>query len=1260
MSSDIQIKKARFLFSMNNENDAFEFNESWDTSFKNIVFSVLEKVLERFNNADETITIESLNVPLGNIAKDDLYIRYPLLLEEKLEEAMVILLNKHDSSVQIESKKQSFFSALSYYLIHGHFPWTYKQQLSLPELFLAVMHAKTLELCQFLKTYGAKQKVRQRMILQLHDTVLLETIKSLQSAEHTFIEEYIASLNSKQYQHQLEQTSPREHRNACWEVVLSYVLVSKAGHFSKKEFVRQTIRQLASHYNTEFILLLSQLTATLGSMQASNNYYSSLRIILEELSRETPSALFVNKISEHKEVQIIEDILLQKSLSVQNKNSLISMFRDPKFREICLSYFTHAQFNDLLNILYAEVEKTSNRAEALKIILELEKLFVPSEGRKISETDQNKHETISKDEYFKRIAVLLKRPLSRRTIIRKMHNDELETLLHYVFPHDEVFVRQYSQMLDEQHDRNNFEGKTSGEFKLLKWEFIFTVLLESSDSAFNRKHFVRGVFAMLAAHYNTTVLELLKYVYNSLIANLIEVHANIAEIIKDLYFTEKENTQTKAQQSVLDKLLQNEQFYELLKTFMQTGIVSNEQYERKMFDIFMYLEKYCPQHLVQIACDLKKGLLYSDICIVPKHALLYCRYLQFVLSAGRMSFPEVQMLKNYLVNTDEALLMAMPVETLKQLLWSVLTYNRNLFGEAWQNLMDNTLSSVQNIATMPSDIVCYIFENIQNSNAQKIIVAHKKAILHHISRNAHLLERIALLSQSDRQVVASMKVLVAGCSISSLFDNLKAAYSISYIELEAIQLLFAEMKTKMTQPAIETLLAEFILRLGLIQENPLQVFAQLIRKQSKSIQKAILIALSYIENACEKSLQTSAMQELRILLGTKKYSSDAEEKESDYSAFQLLEQYAGMRSSYDLDKAFREQGGAVRNMMTLISQCLRNNAEQLKQYIAKGTLSREKVLHILYHAPDSTKLQWMQTMAKPYHAIAIQEALLLFEWLQDAVAKYSEISFNRNKALQILLDFCSGYLQNRTKDELLGILLKQAVYCMSAEHMKMLELFIADKAQHSGKLHGLSHYFTTQNKTSAQNLVETLPVNKTPLQSSKTNDETNPVLEEIFIENAGLVLCGPYLPRLFSLFGFLENGAFRSYELQARAVLLLQYMLHESTYFPEHMLVLNKLLCGLQTGIPLDCEIEVTSFEKDTMNQMLMGMMQHWKKMSNTTVQGFKGSFLVRTGKLENTDETWNLTIEERGYDVLLDSIPWSYSPINFAWMAKPLMVKWR
>lgn len=161
-----------------------------------------------------------------------------------------------------------------------------------------------------------------------------------------------------------------------------------------------------------------------------------------------------------------------------------------------------------------------------------------------------------------------------------------------------------------------------------------------------------------------------------------------------------------------------------------------------------------------------------------------------------------------------------------------------------------------------------------------------------------------------------------------------------------------------------------------------------------------------------------------------------------------------------------------------------------------------------------------------------------------------------------------------------------------------------------------------------------------------------------FISNAGLILVAPFLPRLFAILHLTEDGKFKDREAQVRAIFLLQYAVFGSTEFPEYELQLNKLLTGFNTGEPLPNKIDLTEQEMKTTESMLQGVMQNWTKVKS--IEGLLEGFLQREGKLNELDETIELTVESKAFDMLLDSVPWNFKTTKFSWMEKTILTNWR
>jgi hypothetical protein len=173
------------------------------------------------------------------------------------------------------------------------------------------------------------------------------------------------------------------------------------------------------------------------------------------------------------------------------------------------------------------------------------------------------------------------------------------------------------------------------------------------------------------------------------------------------------------------------------------------------------------------------------------------------------------------------------------------------------------------------------------------------------------------------------------------------------------------------------------------------------------------------------------------------------------------------------------------------------------------------------------------------------------------------------------------------------------------------------------------------------------------------NEDSN-IEEDIYIDNAGLVLLAPYFPRYFEMLNLLKDNRFRDREAAERGVHLLQYLLNGSTDSFEYQLVLNKLLCGVEAGIPIVKSIEITEKEKEASEGLLRGVIANWPVLKNTSIEGLQESFLQREAHLQLKDDAWALLVQSKAFDMLMDSMPWSFSTIKLAWMKRPIHVDWR
>ena len=165
--------------------------------------------------------------------------------------------------------------------------------------------------------------------------------------------------------------------------------------------------------------------------------------------------------------------------------------------------------------------------------------------------------------------------------------------------------------------------------------------------------------------------------------------------------------------------------------------------------------------------------------------------------------------------------------------------------------------------------------------------------------------------------------------------------------------------------------------------------------------------------------------------------------------------------------------------------------------------------------------------------------------------------------------------------------------------------------------------------------------------------------DTVYIENAGLVILWPFLPRFFARLELIEDETFKALTTQHRATGLLQHLVTGDPSPPEYQTTLAKILCGLDPGDPYEFDQPVTEAESEECATLLSSVIAQAPILHDMSIDGFRGSFLLRKGLLGARDGVWLLRVERETYDVVLDRFPWSVNWVKLPWMEIPLGVEW-
>src|SRR5690606_802008 len=215
---------------------------------------------------------------------------------------------------------------------------------------------------------------------------------------------------------------------------------------------------------------------------------------------------------------------------------------------------------------------------------------------------------------------------------------------------------------------------------------------------------------------------------------------------------------------------------------------------------------------------------------------------------------------------------------------------------------------------------------------------------------------------------------------------------------------------------------------------------------------------------------------------------------------------------------------------------------------------------------------------------------------------------------------------------------------------------------------------TTKPKGSIENIIKPIKEtgneekaqkteNNLPSKESKLKNQTKSIEAEekegVYVQYSGIILLHPFLPSFFTKLNLLENGQWKNEESSKKAVQLLAYLSTGAMECPEYELLLFKHLCGVSWDTLIEAELELSSDEIKEADSLLQSVLEHWTALKNTSINGLREGFIERDGKLWKEQNNWQLHIEQKGQDILLQQLPWGIGMLKFSWLKELIIITW-
>jgi len=489
-------------------------------------------------------------------------------------------------------------------------------------------------------------------------------------------------------------------------------------------------------------------------------------------------------------------------------------------------------------------------------------------------------------------------------------------------------------------------------------------------------------------------------------------------------------------------------------------------------------------------------------------------------------------------------------------------------------------------------------------------------ILKIISQQELIKSTVALFFQENEDLIVIGEILFSGLNKANdtpqklpLFFRLIHEYFISNgFKSSAIKSFFVSLKNE-DKALYSTLVKEFL------------AFKKSKRgKDSLAISKFLLDIVNiddFTANLEPKNIDLERL-EYYVEFGSSKYDDVLLSRSSLYDIFQRLIDQEELL----IKKRLHQWGNSKNKIRRILKLYPENKTKKLLDFI---------------HPDLATFLDFLDSILKREHNSSLPSALGLEHWEGVIVFSFGYWS-SKNLILYSLKDLTQMYLSQIFNQ-----------LSISKEDF-ILQLKESSSQQIDGVKQRLIDWTLQLDTSPAVNQ------NKYP-KEKEVKDLSDD--ESFLVENAGLILLWPFLSRLFDKLNLLENGAFVDDESHQKAILLSEYLVTGKTVFEESFLALNKIICGAPLDMFVDINIPLEKFELDLCESLLNSVIKNWEKINGSSVTTLRETFLRREGSISKFNSDFNLNIEKKTFDVLLNTLPWNIKMIQTSLMKNRILVDW-
>ncbi len=844
----------------------------------------------------------------------------------------------------------------------------------------------------------------------------------------------------------------------------------------------------------------------------------------------------------------------------------------------------------------------------------------------------------------------------RRILLQGLRETEIEWIVKILIPSDSEFIVNYARVLEAEKERGRYEGKAGDEFRYVKWDFIFGVLLERSFANLDRKQFVSGILHRLAAHYGLEYWSLLGY-FRQIPG---ELPGWLAGVLVEL--EEERNLSVWDQMKKTGRRLTEEEEKRVLGMLMRPLSCRRLLSQLNELEITNLVRRFLPQ-------DPEFILEYAGRLTSAKDQGMFEGRAGSEFGLLRWEFIFQLALADTFNRKQFALrllreLAAHYALEVKNLLRYFYQYLAGLKGGKsvgfWETIRDLWMEAEQELVVLKTEL------RIENEWDERLAVLERYLLTGRMSggeRDMYVLF-MELRDHVPKRLKNRLDRMPGGwlaCDVEQSGAGVRFYAALLLWWLDGYSFVGNE------QTALQGMLQSALAGSGKAEVRELRcLLACCLEGREVDFQKILdgrkkigfrfseadflalwILLLDYRRKEVADFLR-NRKEEWKLLI----FSPSTESRTFRQKLWAMAEMDRGLADflteilEVEVPKGVPAAEGMDRECLWACLSAGRELPGQREQ-IEKWRTDRRsclRVLRLLQGNPVYQKL-WIERVGS-IGLRRLADELLRLE-------KQVGLNWDKKEVWELLVKYTLPEYANLNVEELYLIFIRALSGKLTSREKERVSQAVMKEVT------GFAFW---------KNALGRLPYVPGPsalekrrhLPSSGTEEE----LMLIEVRNAGLVLFAPWMIQLFGRLNLLQEDkkAFASVDEQVRGAFILQALVDgtEIKDYEEHELFLNRLLVNLPVEEVLPSRIEWKDGEAELIGSLTENLRLSWPKMKNTSLEGLRHSFLQREGMLEEQEGEWKLTVHPKGLDVLLDSLPWGFSMVRLPWMDKILRVAWR